>query len=241
MKQVISTLLLIVFLISVSAVAEEPDSILFRGIEWFKEESVVKPEIDGIEGIKPSWYKGEEENARIDSWYRQWENMYADVNLENGGVILRYENVSVAGYNCDLKLSFAYAITDDRVSYDMKSAEFYKAEYTIEELEDMEGAYNDLVDKLSQLYGSSEDKSYLNSFDDMTSPKGSIWTAKDGSLVWVGIYYNSFSEVYDTLKIVYAAPDVDGYLTSLDDRIKKETAEGEAIQREENASNFEGL
>ena len=141
--------------------------------------------------IKPSW-SYLDKDARIDGWYRQWANMYANDNITNGGVILSYGNASVAGYTASLDLSFIYPINSGKIQYDTGSAQFYKAKYTIDDLEDIEGAYEDLASKLSKLYGASEDKSYFNTLDDKYSPKGTLWMAKDGSLVWLGIYYNSF-------------------------------------------------
>jgi len=225
-----------------SGTSEAADSITFRGIDWLSPEAEVKAEVEKIEDIKPSFYQPEEENARIDSWYRQWENMYSDYNIEEAGVILRYQNVPVAGYTADLDLSFMYSIDEnDGVDYDAKKAQFYMAQYDIQDVEDIEGAFDDISSKLTELYGESEDKSYYNSFDEKTSPKGKVWTASDGSLVWAGIYYNSYDEKYSTLWIVYAAPNTDGMLTELANRITQEAINHEAEQREENASNTGGL
>ena len=225
-----------------NAIAEQimPESILFRSFPWFESEANVKTAVEN-EGFTPSWYRGVEESARIESWYREFTSFYADLNIYDAGVILRYDNVPVAGYISDMKLSFAYPIENGRVNYDTEVAQFYMAEYRIKDLEDMEGAYTDLVGKISLLYGKPEDNSSFNRIYEKYSPKGSLWTAKDGSLVWVAMYWNSYEEKYDEIKIIYAAPDTDWYSNTLDLQIKSETAANEAAKREENSQNMDGL
>lgn len=216
------------------AESDAPDSILFRGITWYEREDSVKESVESIDGIKSSWYRAVDEKARIESWYQPWKYMYADINVYDAGVILNYENAPVAGYNADLELSFGYAIVDGNVEYHTETSQFYMAKYTIEDLEDFEGAFDGLIEKLSQLYGKPKDKSY----DDT---KGKLWTAKDGSLVWICMYYNSIDNKYEEIDITYAAPDTDGFLQNLERQIQAETAAGEAQEREQNSSNFDGL
>lgn len=219
----------------------EPDNILFRGIEWLEPESNVEPAVSAIDGIKPSSYRHLEEGARIDGWYRQWENMYADDNLENGGVMIRYQNAAVAGYNADLTLSFMYPIESGKINYNTASAQFYKAQYSITDIEDYESAYADIVNKLSQLYGNPQNKSFFNSIADRNSPEGSVWTAADGSVVWAAMFYNTYSKKTDTLWITYAAANTEDMFAALEAQMLKEASDAEAIARDENANNFDGL
>lgn len=216
-------------------------SILFRNIKWYEHCSTVRKTVETEEGLRPSWYNPVDEGARIDSWYRQWKNMYTDVNITNGGVILNYDDVSVAGYIADLSLSFLYPIINNAVSYETDTARFYKAKYKIENLEDFENAFLDIKAKLSTLYGAPEAKSYYNTLEKIEDPKGCVWTAPDGSLVWLGLYYNSYAEKYDELHLVYSAPEVEKILLDLDAQIKKEISEQEKLKRQENTSNFDGL
>ena len=243
MKKLVAFLfsfVLVISAISVCAEGGQPETIQFRGIPWLSDYATVKPQLDGIEGISKSWYKGVEEMARIEGWYRQWSNMYADDNVTDGGVMLRYTDATVAGYKASLTASFIYPI-EGKIAYNTNKALFYKGEYKITDLEDIEGAYNDMVSKFTSLYGAPEDKSYYNSMYKVDSPKGSVWTAKDGSIVWAGIYYNSFNKRYDELWIVYSAPGTTEMLNALSDQIKQEAADAEAAERENNSSNFDGL
>ncbi len=243
MKRFLVAIVSLVLLISIlsSASAETPETILFRNIPWFESYATVKQRTDSIDGASKSWYKGIDEGARIEGWYRQWSNMYANENVTNGGTILNYDNVAVAGYNSSLQVSFIYPIENNKIKYETEASKFYKAKYKIDDLEDIEGAYSDLVTKLSTLYGTPEDKSYYNTMDKKDSPKGSVWYAKDGSTVWIGIYYNSFKDKYDELSLVYAAPGTNELLIALDEQMKQEAADEEAAQRENNSSNFDGL
>ncbi len=91
MKKIVAFLfsfVLVISAISVCAEGGQPETIQFRGIPWLSDYATVKPQLDGIEGISKSWYKGVEEMARIEGWYRQWSNMYADDNVTDGGVML---------------------------------------------------------------------------------------------------------------------------------------------------------
>lgn len=242
MKRVMAFVAFLVLLIGSSlAATETPETILFRSIPWFESYSTVKQNIESIDGITKSWYKGIDEGARIEGWFRQWSNMYATENVTNGGTILNYDNVSVAGYTASLQVSFIYPIENNKIKYETNASQFFKAKYKIEGLEDLEGAYSDLVSKLSTLYGTPEEKSYYNTIDKKDSPKGSVWYAKDGSTVWVGIYYNSYKDKYDELSLVYAAPNTNELLLALDEQMKQEAADEEAAQREQNSSNFDGL
>ena len=229
-------IIVIVSMTMIVCVAESktPDSILFRGIPWYEQEQNVKPSIDSITGIKTSWYRPVYEKARIESWYQPWKYMYADINVHDAGVILNYDNAPVAGYKADLELSFGYSIVNEYVEYHTETAQFYMAKYTIEDLEDFEGAFNNLVDKLTNIYGVPKDKSQGDT-------KGKIWMAKDGSLVWICMYYNTSSKRYDEINITYAAPNTDGFLTVLEKQIQKEAAAGEARKREQNSNNYDGL
>lgn len=224
-----------------TAFAENVDSIKFRDIDWLKPETEVKEITDKIDGAHESWYMGVEENARIDSWYRQWENMYTDYNIESAGTILRYDDVSVAGYNSELEISFMYPVENGEVIHNTEESLFYMAQYSIVDIEDYESAYEDIVNKLTSLYGTPTDKSYYNTMDELDSPKGSLWTASDGSLVWAGIYYSSYNEKYDACWIVYAAPNTEEMLTSLAEALQNESYLNEASNREENSSNTDGL
>ena len=226
---------------AICAYADKPDAIAFWGIPWLTQESEVIKTIESIDPVSPmdSLF----EDTTVDGWYREFTSFYADPAVKNGGVSYHsYKGVNVAGYDVTwLKLDFLYRVVDGCVQRNTGTAEFYKAEYIIDELQDVEGAYNDLYDKLTQLYGMSNNKSRSDLISDMLNPQGALWTAEDGSLVWLAMYYNNSKKTYDEIRIVYAAPNTDELLLKLDTQIKGETVAVEKAEREENAGNFDGL
>ena len=240
MKRFLILFLAVVTLFSVSTFASV-DTITFRDIEWWNSEPKVKKEIEKMDDIKPSLFLPEEENARIDGWYHPWEFIYSEPNVENGGVLLNYDDVNVAGYKADLELYFMYKIKNGLVSRNIKDTSFYQAKYTIDDLEDIDSVFEDITTKLTSKYGEPEDKSYYDHSDDLYSPKGYLWTAGDGSIVWIGMYYNSYDDKYSECWIFYSAPNVDKKLDKLNKQIQNETINEEAARREENASNTDGL
>ena len=221
--------------------ASEQESILFRKINWLTCEEEVEEQLNSDKKMHPSWIFGKEEEARIDSWYHEWQYMYTDLNVEGAGTILQYDDANVAGYTAELECSFMYPILDGSVIRDTEKSLFYKAQYVISDMEDIESVYNDIVEKLTSLYGKSKEKSYYNMIYDKYSPNGQLWEAEDGSLVWAGIYYNSYNEKYDECRIVYAAPNTDEMLQNLSNHLAQETVDKEAADREANAGNTEGL
>lgn len=235
-------LLIVVLLIgsTVSASAvEQPDTILFRSIPWFENRASVRTTMSNIDGIQPGY--GSSDMARIDTWYRQWNNMYADPNITDGGAMSAYKNLKVAGYSASVTLSFVFPIVDGKVLYSADNAQFYKAIYKLDELEDMPAAFDDLTTKLSSLYGTPEDKSYYNSFAGLDTPKAWLWYAKDGSLVFLAMYYDTYSKKYDEVWITYAAPKTDELLNTLIAQIKQEAIEAEEAERLKNSTNTDGL
>ena len=214
-------------------------SILFRNIPWFEQEMTVRENLEKKEGLKPIELK---QNTRIESWFHETVNMWPEFDVEEAGVTLEYYNVSVAGYKARLKLYFAYPIQSGLINYETDSAQFYMAEYLIKDLEDTQSAYDSLVGKLSQLYGSPQEKSYYSEFAGPDPhPKGSLWVAPDDSLVWLALDTGYSSTDHKQIYIFYAAPHTNEYLKQLDAQIKKEASDNEAAEREQNSTNYDGL
>ena len=244
-RRSIASILFVLFVFpsfqSMSYAENTPKSITFQKFDWLDNYKNVKKVCDNIDGIRKVWLLETEEKATIDTWDNEYENVGSDIAVPEGGVILRYSAIPVAGYTASLKLSFIYPIVDGLIQYDTQSSQFYKAQYSIEDIEDVEGAYNDLKGKLTSLYGSPSDKSYSNWLYGCDSPLGALWTAEDGSLVWLCMYYNVWEEKYDTLRLVYSAPNTNEMLIQLASQIKQETYNMEESSRNDNASNLGGL
>ena len=235
MKHICLIACIVILLISVICVAtaETPEEITFRSIPWYSKLSDVDASVRSISGITIPW-SPVNEGARIESWFQEYEYSYTDDSVENGGVILSYSNLSVAGYTASLKLSFLYSIMDGRVNYSKDDAEFYMAMYTIEGLTDMLSAYKDLRTKLYGVYGNYDLKNGYHM-------EGAKWTAKDGSIIWIRVRQNSISDNYEEIKIFYFAPNGIDRLATLAEQIKQEAIQAEEEERLRNQTNFEGL
>lgn len=242
-KLIVCILSLVLFITVFSITAYATDSITFRDIKWLDSYKNVISVCDKIEGAKPAWIYDLTENARITSWDDTIEHMLDPVPyaVDNGGVVRRYENVPVAGYTADMDLSFIYPIENGKVNTDTNSAQFYKAEYEIKDLEDFRSAYQDLQSKLESLYGPSEDYTYTNILSDTPSKEGRMWKAHDGSLIWMYLDYNMVSEKYYGIYIVYAAPNTNQMIVDLDSFYRQSASNQEAENRTENSSNYGGL
>ena len=99
----------------------------------------------------------------------------------------------------------------------------------------MQAVYDDLVTKLTGLYGES---TALNNPDNWTKFDGRLWKAKDGSQIWLRLYhmYGDY-----TLKLTYTAPDSTARLEALEAQITQEKIEAEELERQQNTNNTDGL
>ena len=241
MRRVFCTVLAVLICVGcLSTLAEQPDTILFRDIPWMESEAKVTKLMESVM-TESSWLDSVYENVRIDGWFRTGRYYMADPVVDNGGVRVFYAGIDVAGYTANLELSFAYLIRNKEVCRKTGESRFYAARYDISDLTDVQGAYNDLEEKLTQLYGTPKAQSEYNPIERVKDPKGMIWKAKDGSLVWLCMYYNSASKSYSEIHIVYTAPNTDSMLNELNKQIKAETAAEEAASREENIDSYNGL
>ena len=216
------------------------DGIKFRGIDW----DLPKQEVDKIlesQGIVEDWFQLGGDKETIDGWYKEYNYMYADPRVEDGGVRVRYDDVDVAGYKADLDVYYMFSINNGMVDYDNDKALFYKAEYSIEDMEDEKAVYDSLSLKLADLYGSSEQHTKDSISDDALPDQFRIFSGKDDSKCFLGVYYNIYDEKYDTVKIIYASPNTNGKLNDLIEKISLEALQNEEVLRTANQSNTDGL
>jgi len=181
-----STLILILLLGGILAYAAEiySEPILFRGVEWgstLAEATQMLPEGVEMYDLRESerWYS-------IDD-YMYTENGFGTYSGVLGGYIYAksssLEGMKVAGYDVDdIKMYFTY-LPDDKglLMKDEEHTALIYAYYKIEP-KDLDSAYNDLVDKLSSLYGDI-DLMQHDSF--MIDDRQSLWNGADGTMVSV--------------------------------------------------------
>ena len=235
-KCFVAIILLILLPLSSFALAGQIDAITFRDIAWYSDKRTVSAKMKTIPDVSTPWIGSEQKHAKLESWFQKWEYFYSDDAIENGGVILKFNKVPIAGYSSEVELSFLYTIKNDRVTYDDDTAEFYKALYKIDGYPNMYGIYEDLRNKLKQTYGDYVSKSYYEG-----GLEGALWIAKDGSLIWLRVYQNSISHKYQNVMVTYFAPNGEERFASLAQQISNENTERIKEEQKKNADNFEGL
>ena len=231
MKKAISILMacLLVFSIAGCAFAEEAETYLFRNIPWYAAKKEASEILSSL-----SEYRNRS-NTTLPDWFQRWNNIDGDYTVAEAGAYTTYKDVSVAGYKASLTAYYVYPIVDGRLLRNDDDAEFYLAVYEFATLTDMEAVYDDLVTKLTGLYGES---TALNNPDNWTKFNGRLWKAKDGSQIWLRLYhmYGDY-----TLKLSYTAPDSTGRLETVEAQITKEKIEAEELERQQNTNNTDGL
>lgn len=228
MKRFVSLLMACMLILSVGTcvLAEESETFLFRNIPWYAPKKEVS---DTLSSLTMNLNLP---NATIPDWFQTWEHTDSDYTVAKAGAGTGYGNVSVAGYNAELIVYYVYPIVDGKLLRNGDEAEFYLAVYEFSDSADMEAVYNDLVTKLTGLYGES---SALNKWGRFT---GRLWKAKDGSQIWLRIY-NTNGDY--TVQLSYTAPESTSRLEAVEAQITKEKLEAEELERQKNINNTDGL
>lgn len=238
MKKIIISLFLASLLLSAllvsgaiaeTAITTQKDTFLFRNIPWYTTQRDVQ---NALSGLTTSSNRS---GVTIPDWFQRWNNIDGDMTVEAGGCLTRYKDVNVAGYKAGLCVYYLYPIVDGKTVKADDSAEMYLAIYEFATLSDMPAVYDDLITKLTKLYGES---GALNNPDNWTSFNGRLWKAADGSQIWLRLYH-----MYDnyTLKLSYIAPDCTARLDALAAQLLQEKVDAEAEERQQNQDNTEGL
>lgn len=214
----------------------EVDTITFRDLEWYSHPSKVSATMNSIPQVTTPWFGAVKKNEKIEGWFKKWQYFYSEDAVSNGGAILKFSNVPIAGYSADVELSFMWATRDGKVLYDYDSTELYMGIYTIDGYRDLHGVYEELKDKLKTTYGNCVSQSYFDG-----GMEGVKWTAKDGSLIWLRIRQNTVYKNYEDITITYFAPDGSERLQQLSELMTQEIIDKEEEKRENNKDNFEGL
>ena len=195
MKKVISILLILVLLmVSCSAFAgdEHSEPILFRGAQWGSSLDEVKKFIpDGVKmrdlKITEYWYPMDSLMNDGNDWGSQYKAEMGGYSYAQSSSL---KDVKVAGYDIeDLYLYFMYVPGEDGllVKDDAHTALIY-AYYKLEP-KNPDAVYDDLISKLTSLYG---DVDREESSTGLIDRKMSQWNGADGTMVSV------FREDYST-------------------------------------------
>ncbi len=220
----------------VTVYAVQPETIRFRDIEWYTDVENVSSIMKAIPGVSTPWLRAVDNHAKIESWFKKWEYFYTDDAIDNGGVILRFTKVPLAGYLAEVEMSFLYTCDDKRVLYNNKTAELYMAVYKIDGYSNIYGIYEELRGKLKDKYGDYVSKSYFDG-----GLEGALWIAKDGSLIWLRVYQNSISHNYQYVRVTYFASKGEERLIKLSKQIANEKKNTIKEEMKKNVDNYEGL
>ena len=152
----------VVSLLGFTGLAEQnvPDSLTFRGIEWFMEKMIVEYQLEEYHDIFMDDSAGYSTGFHID-YFDSGENFLEWQLINYGCVEQTYYGIPVADYEAlRLKLRYAYPIWDGQINYNLDFGELIMAEYDIPNgsESEAEGVYNDIVRKLSELYGPYKEK-----------------------------------------------------------------------------------
>ena len=139
-------LIVVCFVLCLLCSSAFADEILFRGIPWGSTPAEVKALLDfsvitPTKGSQCSWEAGMPYGHE-----KSFEHTGADS-------FTNQDNLQVAGYDVvQVCVRFYYPLVDGVVVEDDKQSMFYYAHYMIEP-KDVDGAYEDLVEKMTTLYG----------------------------------------------------------------------------------------
>jgi len=180
-KKVIVTTAILSFIVCIPTHAEE-SRILFRGIEWgssYEEATSSLPENIVMRDIIEGSSYGLMDTVAIPRISTDYDEFLPELTCISDADSLGEEKV--AGYDLmNIQLLFAYVPEDGLLLKDDEHTALCYAEYVIDARELPESAYDDLLNKLSFLYGVG---GYTTEFQGVTEGKSKIWMGADGAFV----------------------------------------------------------
>lgn len=218
--------------VTFEALYEGVDGLIdFRGIEWYSTKADAE-QILFNEGAETHGVLGSPNDI-----YRMSGTDYANVTVgsdrvDGGGVRAWYADISVAGYDVDDTYAcYVYPVVDGQIVYDDELAELYMGWYTFQpgDYADYEGIYNDLLTKLTSVYG--EGDSDADSYFTTTT-----WIDPQGSQVRLLI-----NDSKNYVCLAYMAYSADERLDAVAQALEDEAVRTEADAREANAYNVDAL
>lgn len=208
----------------------------FRGIPWNTARADAEQLLED-DGAKKNW-----ETSDI---YRLSAVDYLHVTsgdevVEGGGCKVTYHDLTVAGYTPSrTNACYLYQIDENgKIDKTKDTSQFYMGWYEFEndDFSDMEAIYNDLLTKLTSLYGDGNIDQGESSQYFWTD----TWTDNDGNVIQLLINGMEDRENQE-ISLAYIAADADERLDAMENALDAETAANEAEQREANKDNTSGL
>ena len=235
MKRFSSVILVLMILFtfgSASAGESYSDPILFRGAEWgstYADVQIVLPDGVSMRDLKTTeyWFPISEFMYDESGWGSQVKAEIGCYTYANSSSL---KNVKVAGYDVEGLYLYFYYTPDEsgNLVKDAKHTAFMYGYYKLEP-KAPDAVYEDLVRKLSSLYGDVDEEISENFIIDK---KMSLWNGADGTMV--SIYKEDYSSGSHYIYIKYGFQGADNL------RDAAYAAEVKA-ENESAASNTEGL
>jgi len=201
--------------------------ITFRGIKWYSTK----------EDVEQLLYSDGATSNGLDSndIYRITGPNYANVTMgrdrvDEGGCRTSYKGLSVAGYEIEkTRACFVYPVVDGEIIRDDSLAQFYMAWYPFSGYTDIKGIYDDLLTKLTSLYGEGKLKNETYYYY-------TTWEDVQGNIIRLLCHEDNSEGV-----LIYMAANGETMLDEMKEALKNEAANAEAKEREKNANNTSGL
>lgn len=229
MKKMIAVLLMMCFFVTIGFAEESPlAEIKFRDIEWgcsidemYEQFSEISLTDGGKGSCLPYWERFEPGNGKDKTKYA--------TGIDSTGWLWG-ESLTVAGYPVQFVfVDFMYDLKDGVVNRDRGSTHFYMAEYVLK-VEDWEGAFTDLKEKLTSLYGEGTEK--IGQFSNWIVPRymnrSIVWEGANSTAVRLAAIENRYGVGID---IIYYKIDSSERLKALDEAIKEEKIREEQENR----------
>ena len=204
MKKVFTMLCVLALLLmcfGALAADEHPEPVLFRGVAWgatYSEVAKVLPK--GVKmrdlQIREYYYPMADMMYDESGWGNQ---IKAEIGCYTYATSSSLKGVKVAGYDvADLCLYFIFKPDENgKIIKDEKHTAFYYGYYKLEP-KDPDAVYNDLISKLTKLYGDVDDQKSSTS---IISDNMSLWNGANGTMV--SVYKQDYSSGSHYIYIKY--------------------------------------
>ena len=216
------------------------EGITFRGIPWGSSQTEVEKAMDA-EGID-LWVYEDYNMRRWDGIEQQfdWEH---SKDIPCGWYSTAFGcNLTVAGYNVHYVETYCVCGTPEngKISQSKDDSIFYIGAYTFDVI-DHRAVYEDLKEKLCSIYGECEEKA-KNGSGFHFGAKGSgeyhytertaTWNGDDETSVKLYCYTSDYDDDNDIrVAIYYGKTDMDGYIDSLQAKMKADALQAERDSR----------
>lgn len=221
--------------IEVDATETKETQFFFRNIPWYStKKETEKILTDGGAKIQTAVFK--DNILRMDGI--NYTNIISGTDrVDGGGIVGRYSGINVAGYDVsDTCACYIYSIDENGIiDKSEDNAQFYFGWYTFDSNDyvDGEAVYNDLLQKLSSLYGTGTS----NTEDDYFSTT----TWHDSSDNQIRLLIGAKNEDYTYVTLGYMVSDADERLDEMQVALDNEAIANEAEKRKSSKDNVSGL